>query len=342
MKLSDLGEWGLIRQLRERLPASGGGVIVGLGDDAAVLEPLPGLALFTCDTMVEGVHFRRRWATPRQVGWKVLVQNLSDIAAMGGEPTAAVVSLALPGDLPVSFVSELYDGLESAAREYGAALAGGDTVGSPGPVAITVALLGHVNPGEVIRRSGAQAGDALLVTGTLGGPAAGLRWLERRRKITPEVEPAVRALLEPVPQISAGRVLARSGRVHAMIDVSDGLADDASHLAEESGVGVRVYDARLPIHPAARIVAEALGESAMALARAGGEEYELLFTCAAAEAEGLTELLLREAKTAATIIGEVTADPGERAAVTAEGAAEPLGRGYQHFGRSRVRKAPKQ
>ncbi len=344
MTLRELGEFGLISRLRARWPQPAhrsqlpAGVVVGPGDDAAAIRPRADrLLLFTVDAMIEDIHFRRRWMPPRDLGWKAMVQNISDIAAMGGQPTHALVCLSLPGDLDATFVDALYDGLEAAGAEYGAGIVGGDIVGSTAGVAVSVSLLGEVEQEMLMRRSGAQAGDILAVTGCLGDAAAGLRLLEAGQSpaggapLACGEEPAVARHLRPTLRLDEARVLARSGEVSAAIDISDGLAGDASRIAEESRVGVRLWAERVPIGGACKQVAQRLGVDALELALRGGEDYELLVAVRANAVERLAEYLHHETGTELTAVGEVVAAERGITLIAADGGETPLGAAWDHF-----------
>jgi thiamine-monophosphate kinase len=251
--LRRLGEIALIARLARRIAAGrarGRGVLAGIGDDAAVLRAGRVTLLFACDMLVEGVHFTLRRVPARWIGWKALACNVSDIAAMGGLPRWALVSLGLPPSTSVRFVDALYGGLVACAKRFGVGLVGGDTVRAP-QVAVDVAILGLAGPRGAVLRRGAQVGDALFVTGRLGGSLAS----GRHARFAPRVREA-QALLRRVP-------------IHAMIDLSDGLSTDAWHLARAGGVTLRVEARRVPVARAAR------GRVRRALTE--GEDFELLF-----------------------------------------------------------------
>ena len=335
MKLEDLGEFGLIDRIRRRL-ATGhdAGVVIGPGDDAAALVPpeAGSVLLLTCDAIIEDVHFRRRWMSPREVGWKVMVRNLSDIAAMGGQPAHAVITCGLPARTEVEFVDALVDGLGEAARKYGACIVGGDIVQSP-VLFVSVALTGHAEAHSILRRSGCRPGDALVVTGELGASAAGLAALEAGRG--DDFPDAARAQRLPAPRLAAGQALARAHLATAAIDLSDGLAGDAAHLAEESGVGVSVSLASVPVAQSCREVCQALGLDALQLAVHGGEDHELLYTVPADRVQEAVRILHDEAGLAATRIGSIVEKERGLLAVKPDGTTMPLGEGWDHF---RVRK----
>jgi thiamine-monophosphate kinase len=272
-----MGEFDLLARVRERLPGSGGRIRVGIGDDAAVTTP-GGATATSVDAVIEGIHFRREHATLAQIGHKALAAALSDLAAMGAEAGEAYLVLFVPPDLSEEDCLELLEGAARLAAANGVRLAGGDVSRAP-LLAVTVTVVGHAkSPDDFVRRDGASPGDALAVTGELGGAAAGLTGLEQpertRGVAAGDLELLRRRQIEPQAQLEAGRVLAAAGAT-AMIDLSDGLAGDAHHLAERSGVGLRIDATELPI--AAGVVEVAGGErEGLELAVGGGEDYELL------------------------------------------------------------------
>lgn len=294
MKLSELGEFGLIDILTKDLIHNPAGVIKGAGDDTAVLEVGGDIwLLFTTDMMVEGVHFSLDYSTFRQVGWKALAVNLSDIAAMGGRPTHALVSLAVSPRLKPPDLLELYDGLREAAGAHGVNIVGGDTVGNPDRLVLNVALLGEVAAGKAVYRSGALPGDKVYVTGDLGAPAAGLYLFQNPAlPCSPEAaDYCRRAHTAPNPRVGAGRFLARCG-VSSMDDISDGLASEMHEICGASGVGCLIRREDVPIDPRVREVAGKAGIDPLEWALFGGEDLELVFT-AGPEAE---EMIKREAR----------------------------------------------
>jgi len=331
--LHDLGERGLIERVRRRLGPAGGEVLVGIGDDAAAIAWPPGqVLLLTTDTLVEDVHFRRATATLREVGGKALAVNLSDIAAMGGEPRFALLALVLPPRCTVADVDELYTGLLDMAARYEVRLIGGDTCEAPDRMVLTVTLVGQTD-GPPVRRSGAQPGDAILVTGTLGAAAAGLAALERGPLPVPEevAEPVRRAHRLPTPRVAEGRLVRASGLATSMIDLSDGLATDLGHIAEESGVGARVRLAALPVSEATREVARLLHETPWAWAVSGGEDYELLFTAPAGRAAALARRVTDATGTPVSLIGEIRPAGEGVSFVDADGSAVDVRPGFEHF-----------
>ena len=308
MDVSEIGEFGLIERLAKAVGASKPeGLIVGIGDDAAAWREGDAIVLATTDTLVEGVHFLPGVTPWADLGWKALAVNVSDIAAMGGEPQYALVTLALPPQTPVGAVDELYRGLLECAREYDVTVAGGDVVRAP-QVMVSVALIGRADAGaRLMRRDGARAGYVIAVTGTLGGSAAGLR---RLREGVPPDDPLVRAHLRPRPPLAAARRAVAAG-VLCAIDVSDGLLQDLGHVCEASGLGAVVRAQAVPLGDELR---GAYPDDALALACAGGEDYELLLVAPGETLAALPGL---------TIIGEMV-ESGERQAKLVEASGEEV------------------
>ncbi len=268
-------ERAFIQDLRHAFPKA------GLGDDTAVFRPTAACEqLLTCDLLIEGVHFDLKTITPWQLGAKAVAASLSDVAAMGGQPRAYLVSLAVPKKrgLDPAFFKSLYEGMAAWGSAFGATLAGGDTSSSSGPLVIDIFMLGEVEKGRAIKRSGAKPGDLVCCTGTLGDSAAGLACL-RGRGVPKDLSLSlIKRHFLPVPRILAGRFLLTQRAASACIDVSDGLASELGHLSVESGVGIDIESAAVPLSRASRAVAKALGVSALDWALHGGEDYELVFT----------------------------------------------------------------
>lgn len=299
--VGSLGERGLLRHLRGRIP-HGPGVLLGIGDDAAAVATGP-VTLVTTDVMVEGVHFRRDWAPPSLLGRKALSVNLSDIGAMGGAGQYATISLCLPPDLPLAFVDGLYDGLLERAAEAGVEVVGGNLAASS-CLTIDVTLMGASE--RILRRQGAQAGDLVVVTGTLGAAAAGLRFLARGARIDGEgalievagVPPAaaadlqrcLRAQLDPAPPLSLARALGQEDLVHAAMDLSDGLSGDLSWMCEESQVSAWIDSSSVPVEPSAARLEKEGGDNGFSLALHGGEDYQLLLAVPPSAWDGLRDV----------------------------------------------------
>jgi thiamine-monophosphate kinase len=309
-------------------------VLVGIGDDAAAIAWPGGTLLITTDTLIENVHFRRTTTDLRSLGAKAMAVNLSDIAAMGGEPRAAVLALALPPDAEVADVDELYAGLIDMAARHGTALVGGDTCADPDRLVLTVTVVGRVE-GQPVRRSGARPGDVILVTGTLGASAAGLALLERGWPGGPAVPatvaaPLVAAHRVPTPRVAEGQQ-ARAAGATAMIDLSDGLATDLGHIAEESGVGAEVRLPALPIADTTRQAARLLGEPAWAWAVRGGEDFELCLTAPAGRAAEVAARIRAETGTPVTAIGEIGPAGAGVSFLDEAGRPVPVESGFEHF-----------
>jgi thiamine-monophosphate kinase len=323
----------LIRRMAERPGAPG--VRVGIGHDCAVLEPRPGVALLAkTDLMAEDVHFRRRWAEPADIGWKALAINVSDVAAMGGTPRWALVALACPEPVSADEIAAFYEGALALADAHGVTIVGGDTSASASGWVVSVMLLGEAE--RPVLRSGARPGDVIAVTGALGRAGAGLAVLEAgavpaglEAASLAEVTAAHR---RPRPRVAEGRWLADSGGVTAMMDLSDGIGIDLERLLAASGAGARVDVTRLPIDRATREVARALETDALAWATGGGEDYELLLTCAAPAFDRLRDGLASTTGTALTAVGSVVAARGATW-LDGEGRAVTVARGFEHFAR---------
>jgi thiamine-monophosphate kinase len=276
-----LPEKALIAQIRRRAISSASGrtrpnrgVLAGIGDDCAVLRLLAGRdSLLTTDLTLEGIHFRRDWHPAESVGHRCLARGLSDIAAMGGEPVAAFLSLALPRDLPQSWAGRFLRGLLRLAEKHGVILAGGDTAESPNGILADIIVVGTAPEGKAVLRSGARPGDRIFVSGTLGGSAAAVAEMRAKpkKKLKPQEYPRH---FYPEPRVELGRVLRQKGLATAMIDLSDGLSTDLAHICEESRVGAEIESTVIPL---AR-VGKNDHEVSLDLALHGGEDYELLFT----------------------------------------------------------------
>jgi thiamine-monophosphate kinase len=301
-----------------------GGVIAGIGDDCSILRvPATHDALVTTDFSLEDVHFRRKWHPPESVGHRCLTRGLSDIAAMGGEPLAAFLSLALPSRLPQTWVDGFMRGLLALAKKFKVELAGGDTAASTGGVLADVVLLGSIPKGSGILRSNARPGDRIYVTGALGGSAAALDLLySKHRRLNPALFPAH---FFPTPRIAVARVLGEERIAVSMIDISDGLSTDLGHICEESRVGAQINEQAVP---RARI-GKPLRTVGLELALHGGDDYELLFT-----ARPRTRIPKTVAGVPITEIGEITRHKG-MFLIRQDGRRSELRTGgWQHFASS--------
>ena len=323
-----LKEKSLIERLRLQAQAaarSGGGVrglIAGIGDDCAVLQvPRGHEALVTTDFSLEGIHFRRDWHSAEVVGHRCLTRGLSDIAAMGGEPIAVFLSLALPSKLPQKWVDDFLRGFLKLARRFGVPLGGGDTAQSPAGILADIVVVGSVPRGAAVLRSGAKPGDGIYVSGELGASAATIQMLRGgRQRVSPADFPAH---FSPLPRIALGRVLRQTKIASAMIDISDGLSTDLAHICEESGVGAEIQAQRIPLgrngRPARRVD--------LRFALHGGDDYELLFT-----ARPQISVPQRMAGVAITQIGRITRS--KRVVLISGGHSRRLTpEGWEHFAR---------
>ena len=325
MRLSQLGEFGLIDRIAARVSRRPE-VRIGIGDDAAALEPTPGcLLLVTADMLLEGVHFDLSFCSAFSLGRKTLAVNLSDIAAMGGEPRHCLLSLGIPPELPLEFIDDFVTGLLSRADEFGVVLVGGDTCASRSGLVINLTLMGEQRPEFAVTRSGARAGDLIMATGTLGDSALGLSLLRNGER----QGAAIKQHLDPTPRVREGLKLAEGAYPSAMIDISDGLLADLGHILKLSGRGARVELAKLPVSDAVAAHIERSGPAGYLLPLAGGEDYELLFTISPERKEEIVTLFTALG-TPVAVIGEITL--GDLRVIAADGSNYPVaGRGYDHF-----------
>lgn len=331
MLLSDVGEFGLIERVAEIVGGDDERVVIGIGDDCAVLEWNDAkYLLVTTDTLVEQVHFRLEWATPEDVGGRAIAANLSDIAAMGGTPLAATVSIATPPELAVDTVEELYRGMQQVSAKYGLPIVGGDTVKSDRWITLSITVLGEVKKGNLLTRSGARPGDVVVVTGTLGDAAAGLDVLERGTgTMSPEIEGRLLAAhLRPEPRLREIQLLFDSLTPTSCIDLSDGLASDLRHICTASGVGAEVELEKVPISVECHNIAALTGKPALEYALSGGEDFELLLTIPPDSVGDLPRLLRA---TTTKVIGRIVDDASIVTGVDIEGNRVALGKGYEHF-----------
>jgi len=341
MQISDLGEFPLIDRIAQIAAVEREDVIIGIGDDVAVLEPggdQPGdeWLLAKVDSQVEGVHYLKDAISPRQLGRKALAVNLSDIAAIGGQPLYALVSLALADETEVAWVDELYRGLREEGDRYGVAVVGGNMARSIGGAFVDVFVLGRVRREHVLLRSGARPGDRVLVTGRIGDSAAGLQLLLHPGLVpdlpADEREKLLARHFTPTPRLREAAAIARLGGATAGIDLSDGLSSDVGHICERSQVGVRLWAERLPISEATHKVAAAGARTFYALALEGGEDYELCFTAPPAQAETLATAVERETGTPVAVVGEILPLDHGRLLVLPDGREVELeAKGWQHW-----------
>jgi thiamine-monophosphate kinase len=331
MKVAELGEFGLIDLLATMIHDAGvdrlgpDQPIIGIGDDAAAWRGDTSIQLATIDTMVQDVHFTLETITWKELGWKSLVINLSDIAAMGGVPKYALVALALPEDTPVAAVKKICEGMIEAAQIFKLVIIGGNISRAP-EISITITVLGSSPLNKILRRSTTKTGDVIAITGYPGSASGGREMLTRKLEFKPKTAKYLRdAFLHPIPRITEGQLLVSCG-ITTAIDVSDGLIADLGHICKASGVSARVYIERLPIH---EILKASYREKAVELVLAGGEDYELLFT-------GSNEVIARvkgEIACPVTNIGEIiSGEVGKIDLVDTKGKPVKMNKtGWSHF-----------
>lgn len=303
MKKNKLTEFFLIHKISRKFKKYRNGVIKGIGDDAAVVKQSKNkYSLYTCDSLVSGVHFSKEYFSPYQIGSKAVVVNLSDIAAMGGKPKHMLVSLFLPKDTAGKFIDELYKGLADECKKYNVDIIGGN-ISKSNQFIIDIFLIGEVIPKNLLLRSGAQVGDAVMVTGTLG-------------------DSAISKHLTPIPRVREGMLLAKSGMVTSMIDISDGLSSDIQHICDESNSGVKLFLENLPVSNGV--------EKLTALN--GGEDYELCFTTPLKNVLYLSKLLKKKTGTEITVVGEITTSKKGRWLIDKnEKKIKLIAKGWDHF-----------
>lgn len=274
--MSSSGEFGFIDYINAVFPVPDG--TVGIGDDCAVLPAGEGELLFSTDLLMEGVHFLRSESSPEDVGWKAAAVNLSDIAAMGGKPVATFLSIALPKDAQGEWAERFIEGYRQISSQYDVPLLGGDTTSSLRDIAVNVGILGRCQSGKRLMRSGAKVGETIYVTGPLGDSAAGLQAILKGIRRSEEVKTLIERHKRPLPRVDAGVILIQSGKVGAMMDISDGIASDMRHIMKASKVGAVIALDRLPLSSELISVCAEQGWDRYALSTSGGEDFELLFT----------------------------------------------------------------
>jgi thiamine-monophosphate kinase len=331
--VKDIGEFGLIKRISKIITSTDSNVVVPIGDDAAVVKPrINLLQVLTTDILVENIHFRTDTHTPFEIGYKAIVANVSDVAAMAGLPRFALISLGLDPSTHVDFVEDFYRGTLKAANDYGLTLIGGDTTKSSEFI-VNVVMIGEVESDMVRQRSGAQVGDQLVVTGDLGASAAGLYLLlhpKAQQKIT-YFEELKRAHLVPTARVVEARIAAKDG-AHAMEDISDGLASEIRHICELSKVGAKIRADYIPLVPGVKEVAQLMNKDPQSLALYGGEDFELVFTIPKLNFEKAKKEIKRKTRTKITVVGEIV-DPKEGIFIiwSDKKKTELTAYGYEHF-----------
>jgi thiamine-monophosphate kinase len=327
--LREIGEFGLINQIRKWMTASDPALLQGIGDDVAIIEMRDKVLLVTTDILIEGIHFDRAWIDPYRLGKKALIVNLSDIAAMGGVPKYFLISLGLPKNLSLSFISLFYRGLKEGAKRFQVDLIGGDTSLSQ-KIVINICLLGEGKKEDLLLRRGANVGNDLFVSGTLGNAALGLKILQKEGLVG-RPRGLIEKHLSPSPRIELGQALASHRLATAMIDVSDGLLIDTTHLLEESGVGARIWEDRIPLSRSYRKWIHSYSKDFYQVAFTGGEDYELLFTASSEKKKKISTLAL-SSKIPITWIGEILPQKEGFHIIRRDGKEYSPGRlGFEHF-----------
>ena len=333
-RIGDIGEFALIERLQRFLqPPAGSQIVKSIGDDCAVLQPAAGSELIvTTDSQEEGVHYRLDWSTPEDIGWRCLAINVSDIAAMAGWPLGAVAALSLPPELDVAFVDGLYTGMQALAQEMACPIIGGNMTKTTGRISVTITVLGEVPKGQAIYRSGAQPGDAIWVTGALGGAKAGLEALLHAEAVRDaSTAHALACYRRPQPRLREAWFLRQRAELHSLLDLSDGLSGDLRHICEASGVGAHIEAEAVPIHDDTRRIARALNADPLSYALHGGEDFELCFTAPLASIEAIRADFEQQFNRSFTRVGAIRHGEGVTL-IQPDGSTAILpARGYDHF-----------
>ncbi len=326
MKLSELGEIGFLKKIEASLPLSDKSVLIGIGDDAAAVRVSKGKTLLTTtDLLTEGIHFDLRYASFFQLGAKALLVNISDIAAMGGIPKYALIAIAVPDNIKVADLNELYRGIKKTASSYKVSIIGGDTSASKKGLMINITLLGEMQEKFIVRRNGARAGDKIFITGTLGDSSAGLELLKKG-----EMKGSfIKRHLMPDPRVKEALFIAQNRLATSMIDISDGLSTDLNHICRMSRVGAVIYEEKIPISAGLRKTR--LKRLPLHYALSGGEDYELLFTVNEKNVKKIYSAISKN-RLSAAIIGEITERKKGILLVDSKGGQRPLlPTGFEHF-----------
>jgi thiamine-monophosphate kinase len=332
--LKDIGEFGLIARIDDLLKREGvqsPGVSLGIGDDTASFKAKPGYeVLVTCDCVVEGRHFLSRHISAMDLGRRSMMLNISDIGAMGGHPLYALISLGLKNETLVKDIEDLYRGFLLELNPFGASIIGGNLTKSGDGIFIDITLIGEVEEGRAVRRSGARPGDVILVTGYPGQSAAGLQLL--LQSLASEDHPLVRAYNKPSHRAREGRAVALTGCATAMIDTSDGFLGDLGHICEKSGVGVLLNQEKFPISDELREAAKILKKEPRDFFLGDSDDYQLIITCGAQDVERIRSSIALTYEGPVTQVGEVTApETGLRLLLT-DGSEQRLSaKGWDHF-----------
>ena len=334
--ISDIGEFGLIDRINKLIDSQGitnKSVKMGIGDDCASFIPRNGFEiLITCDSMVEGRHYIRKFITPRDLGRRAMVMNISDIGAMGGKPLYALISLGLKKNTPVKGIEDIYKGFIDELNPFKASIIGGNITGSEN-IFIDITLIGEVEKEGMVTRSTAREGDVILVTGFPGHAAAGLRILSDKSKREDLLKhPLVKAYNNPSHRAVEGRAVAKSGCVSSMIDISDGLLGDLAHICESSGVGAEIYPDRLPVSDDLRKFCDEAGFDRYELIMGDSDDYELIITCPPDKADNIANAIAYYSNVKVTGIGRITPASNALKIVSSDGKERKITpKGWDHF-----------
>jgi len=340
MELKDIGEFCLIKRLTENITLDKESVIVGVGDDVAVIKTKSEkYSLLTCDVLIEGTHFKRETITPYQLGKKAIAINVSDIAAKGGIPNQALISIGLTKDTKVKYVEEIYRGIKEEAKKFNIDIVGGNTALSKDKIFVDIFLIGEIEPEFLLLRSGSKTGDKILVTGNLGDSSVGLEIIENPDIKFKDIKLEKRyknnlkiAHLNPCPRLVEGRIITKSRLAHSMMDISDGLSGDLAKICEESNVGALIWEKKIPISKETLTFAKSIKKSPLNFALHGGEDYELLLTSPPENANLIIQKIQGETKTKVTEIGEIKDKEFGIKIVKTGGSIKPLKiYGWNHF-----------
>ncbi len=331
--LKDLGEFGLIRMIKENCHFGSSHFIKGIGDDCAVIGPYgEKVFLITTDLLIENIHFLSNKITPIELGHKAVTVNISDIAAMGGTPLHIFVSIACPPSYPVKSLESIFTGIKQACKKYRVNLLGGDTSASRTELFVNITVIGEAPKDKVLYRKGAKPGDLIYVTGELGDSAAGLAIIKGNVNASQDIALAlINAHHKPTAHVGQGNIIAQSGLASAMIDISDGLVSDLGHICESSHVGAIIYETSIPLSRELRALATEAGIDPLHFALHGGEDYKLLVTVPQHNRMKL-ENLFRKNNNEIFFVGEITEETHLKC-IGLDGKKKPLrSKGFDHFG----------
>ncbi len=333
--VADIGEFGLIDRIQKIVPkADHKDLVIGIGDDAAVIRIDDRRAMvITCDIQVENQHFRLNHISPYQLGRRAMAVNLSDIAAMGGQPNFALISMGFPKSFPLADFDELFRGMRDQLGEFSAYIIGGNLSNTEKELIIDITLLGEISLDQLVTRIGAKPGDRIFVTGNLGGSGGGFYVLEKYGTYYPkQFKSLVKKHLQPIPRIDVGKKIAQSGFATTMIDLSDGIASDLNHICSMSGMGAEIDQKKIPLPEGIHEAAAISGKSALHIALHSGEDYELLFTIKPETPDAIIHAIAQETGIAITEIGKILTRESGYHLIDLNGRRIPIQpSGWDHF-----------